>query len=52
MARRTIFEIDVTYEDNSSWSQVATKDLLKLFADKGIKNISIKKVNKRKLEGK
>lgn len=50
--RRVIFEIDVTFTD--TWGQVETKDLLKVFLDKsaGIKSISIKKTNKRKLEGK
>lgn len=48
--RRILFEIDVTFGE--TWSRVETNDLLKLFVDKNIHNISIKKTNKRKLEGK
>lgn len=46
MAKRQVIEIDITFKDN--WSTLETKEILKLIVDKGVKNVSIKNVNKRK----
>lgn len=46
MAKRQLITIDVTFKDN--WSTLDTKEILKLLVDKGVKNVSIKNINKRK----
>lgn len=46
MAKRQVIEIDITFNDN--WSTLETKEILALIVNKGVKNVSIKNVNKRK----
>jgi len=43
---RQIIEIDVTFE--SSYDKLTTKEILKLLAEKSVKNLVIKNVNKKK----
>ena len=46
MAKRQVIEIDITFKDN--WSTLETKEILALIVNKGVKNVSIKNINKRK----
>jgi hypothetical protein len=46
MAKRQVIEIDITFSDN--WSELTTKEILKLVVEKQVKNIKITNVNKRK----
>lgn len=46
MAKRQLITIDITFKDN--WSTLDTQEILKLIVDKGVKNVTIKNVNKRK----
>lgn len=46
MAKRQLITIDITFKDN--WSELDTKEILKIIVDKGVKNVQITNVNKRK----
>lgn len=46
MAKRQLITIDVTFSDN--WSELTTKEILKLLVEKQVKNVMITNVNKRK----
>lgn len=46
MAKRQLITIDITFKDN--WSELDTKEILKLIVYKGVKNVQITNVNKRK----
>lgn len=42
---RQLIEIDVTFE--GSYDKLTTKEIIKLLAEKSVKNLVIKNVNKR-----
>lgn len=46
MPNRQVVTIDVTF--TNSYDSLPTKEILRLISDKGVKNVSIKNVNKRK----
>lgn len=46
MAKRQVIQIDVTFSDN--WSELTTKEILKLLVEKSVKNVTIKNIRKRK----
>lgn len=46
MGKRQVIEIDVTFSDN--WSELKTTEIIKLLADKAVKNLKITNVQKRK----
>jgi hypothetical protein len=46
MAKRQLITIDITFKDN--WSELDTKEILKIIVDKGVKNVQITNVSKRK----
>lgn len=50
MGKRQVIVIDVTFDDN--WSTLSTSSIMKLLVDKGVKNVSISNVNKRKEKSK
>lgn len=46
MPKRQLITIDISFNDN--WSRLETKEILNLIVGKGVKNIKITNVNKRK----
>lgn len=46
MPKRQVITIDVSFNDN--WSRLETKEILNLIVNKGVKNVTITNVNKRK----